>query len=67
MASGVVPSFADAWTGALAFSLQLFFDFSAYSEMAIGIGLMMGFRFPHNFDAPYKSRNIQDFWRRFGA
>jgi alginate O-acetyltransferase complex protein AlgI len=65
MASGVVPSFADAWTGALAFSLQLFFDFSAYSEMAIGIGLMMGFRFPHNFDAPYKSRNIQDFWRRW--
>lgn len=59
------PTFVDAWTGAVAFSLQLFFDFSAYSEMAIGIGLMMGFRFPHNFNAPYRARNIQDFWRRW--
>lgn len=65
LAATAKPSFIEAWTGALAFSLQLFFDFSAYSAMAIGIGLMMGIRFPDNFNAPYKARNIQDFWRRW--
>lgn len=59
------PSLADAWHGALAFSLQLFLDFSAYTEMAIGLGLMLGVRFPDNFDAPYKATTLRDFWRRW--
>jgi len=59
------PTFSDAWTGAVAFTLQLYFDFSAYSDMAIGMALMMGIRFPDNFNSPYKSVNIQEFWRRW--
>jgi alginate O-acetyltransferase complex protein AlgI len=59
------PSFLDAWIGCLAYSLQLFFDFSGYSAMAIGLGLMLGFHFPENFNAPYLARSIQDFWRRW--
>ncbi|MCB9741615.1 MAG: MBOAT family protein [Alphaproteobacteria bacterium] len=59
------PSFADAWLGALAYTIQLYFDFSGYSDMAIGLGLMMGFRFPENFDHPYISRNITEFWQRW--
>jgi alginate O-acetyltransferase complex protein AlgI len=59
------PSFADAWLGCLAYTLQLFFDFAGYSAMAIGIGAMLGFRFPENFNAPYLARNISDFWRRW--
>lgn len=59
------PSFVDAWIGCLGYTLQLFFDFAGYSAMAIGIGLMLGFHFPENFDHPYLSRNIQDFWRRW--
>lgn len=55
----------DAWLGALAFTFQLFLDFSAYSEMAIGLGLMLGFQFPDNFDAPYRATSIRDFWRRW--
>lgn len=54
-----------AWTGALAYTVQLYFDFSAYSDMAIGIGLMFGIRLPINFDSPYKSTSIVDFWRRW--
>lgn len=54
-----------AWLGALAYSLQLFFDFSAYSDMAIGLGRIMGFRFPENFNYPYVSRSITEFWRRW--
>jgi len=64
-ASGGAPGLGDAWAGALAFSLQLFFDFSAYSDMAIGLGMIMGIRLPTNFDAPYKARNLQEFWRRW--
>lgn len=64
-ASSTVPFLGEAWSGSLAFTFQLFFDFSAYSEMAIGIGLMMGLRLPDNFNAPYRARNIQDFWRRW--
>jgi alginate O-acetyltransferase complex protein AlgI len=56
---------ATAWLGAFAYSLQIYFDFSGYSDMAIGLGLMMGFRFPENFDQPYRSRNITEFWRRW--
>lgn len=59
------PSFMDAWLGCLAYSLQLFFDFAGYSAMAIGLGLMLGFHFPENFNHPYWARNIQDFWRRW--
>jgi alginate O-acetyltransferase complex protein AlgI len=56
---------ADAWLGALTYSLQLYFDFSAYSDMAIGIGFMFGFRLPTNFNSPYQASTIIDFWRRW--
>ncbi len=59
------PSFFDAWLGILAYAAQLYFDFSGYSDMAIGIGLMMGFRFVENFNHPYISRSITEFWRRW--
>jgi alginate O-acetyltransferase complex protein AlgI len=59
------PSFSDAWLGCLAYSLQLFFDFAGYSAMAIGLGLMLGFHFPENFNHPYLANSIQDFWRRW--
>jgi len=59
------PSFSDAWLGCIAYSLQLFFDFSGYSAMAIGLGFMLGFRFPENFNSPYLASSIQDFWRRW--
>ena len=59
------PSLIDAWHGALAFSFQLFLDFSAYSEMAIGLGLMLGVRFPDNFDMPYRATDLSAFWRRW--
>ncbi|MGV8916704.1 MAG: MBOAT family O-acyltransferase [Pseudomonas sp.] len=59
------PSFSDAWIGCLAYSLQLFFDFAGYSAMAIGLGLMLGFHFPENFNRPYLANSIQDFWRRW--
>ena len=55
----------DAWIGALAYSFQIYFDFSGYSDMAIGLGLMMGFRLPINFNRPYLSVGITDFWRRW--
>lgn len=59
------PTAADAWLGALAFAIQLFFDFSGYSDMAIGLGGMMGIRFRENFDRPYLSPSITVFWRRW--
>ncbi|WP_375170552.1 MBOAT family O-acyltransferase [Marinobacter sp.] len=59
------PSTADAWLGILAYTAQLYFDFSGYSDMAIGLGLMMGFRFPENFKQPYISQSITEFWRRW--
>lgn len=55
----------DAWLGTYAYALQIYFDFSAYSDMAIGLGLMLGFVFPKNFDAPYRSASITEFWRRW--
>lgn len=55
----------DAWRGTLAYSLQLYFDFSGYSDMAIGLARLFGIRLPLNFDAPYRARNIIDFWRRW--
>ena len=59
------PTTADAWLGALAYTAQLYFDFSGYSDMAIGLGLMMGFRFMENFNQPYISQSITEFWRRW--
>jgi len=56
---------ASAWMGALAYSFQIYFDFSGYSDMAIGIGRMLGFKFPENFDSPYVSKSITEFWRRW--
>ena len=56
---------ADAWLGALAYAFQIYFDFSAYSDMAIGLGLMLGFVFPKNFNSPYLAQSITDFWRRW--
>ncbi len=55
----------DAWFGALAYTLQIYFDFSGYSDMAVGLGRMIGFEFLKNFDSPYKAENITDFWRRW--
>jgi len=54
-----------AWTGLLAFSLQIYFDFSAYSEMALGLGRLFGIRLPENFASPYRATSIIDFWRRW--
>ncbi len=59
------PTMADAWLGAIAYTAQLYFDFSGYSDMAIGLGLMMGFRFVENFNQPYVSQSITEFWRRW--
>src|ERR1700682_749588 len=59
------PSFDQAWIGALAYTFQLYFDFSGYSDMAIGISLMFGIFLPLNFNSPYKAQNIIDFWRRW--
>jgi alginate O-acetyltransferase complex protein AlgI len=58
-------SVATAWVGILAFTLQIYFDFSGYSDMAIGLGKMLGFNFPENFNYPYLSRSISEFWRRW--
>jgi alginate O-acetyltransferase complex protein AlgI len=54
-----------AWLGALTYTFQIYFDFSGYSDMAIGLGKMMGFKFPENFNNPYTSRSITEFWRRW--
>jgi alginate O-acetyltransferase complex protein AlgI len=54
-----------AWLGALAYTVQIYFDFSGYSDMAIGMGRMFGFRFPENFNRPYSSVSVTDFWRRW--
>ncbi len=59
------PTVAGAWLGVLAFSLQIYFDFSGYSDMAIGLGRMLGFEFPENFRYPYVARSVTDFWRRW--
>ncbi len=58
-------SAATAWIGILAFTFQIYFDFSGYSDMAVGLGKMLGFNFPKNFDHPYLSRSVSEFWRRW--
>jgi alginate O-acetyltransferase complex protein AlgI len=59
------PGLIESWTALLAYSIQIYFDFSGYSDMAIGLGLMLGFHFPRNFDSPYKSQSITEAWRRW--
>lgn len=63
--SGQAMGFFEAWIGALAFSFQIYFDFSGYSDMAIGLARLFGVRLPENFASPYKATNIVDFWRRW--
>lgn len=65
VAAGQGIAFGGSWLVSLAYSLQLYFDFSAYSDMAIGLGAMFGFTLPLNFDAPYRALDIRDFWRRW--
>jgi len=62
---GVSTDLITAWLGVLGYSLQLYFDFSAYSDMAIGLGLIFGIKLPINFNSPYKATSIIDFWRRW--
>lgn len=64
-ASGTDMTTATAWLGALAFTVQIYFDFSGYSDMAIGLATMIGFRLPENFNRPYSAASITDFWRRW--
>jgi D-alanyl-lipoteichoic acid acyltransferase DltB (MBOAT superfamily) len=64
-ANDITLTVFEAWTGALAYTFQLYFDFSGYSDMAIGLARMFGIRFPMNFNSPYKAVNIIDFWRRW--
>lgn len=59
------PTAAEAWLGALAYTTQLYFDFSGYSSMAVGLALMMGFKFIENFKSPYLSLSITEFWQRW--
>jgi alginate O-acetyltransferase complex protein AlgI len=59
------PYAIDAWMGALAYAFQIYFDFCGYSDMAVGLGRMLGFEFPRNFDAPYRSESITELWRRW--
>ena len=64
-AFGTHLSAAEAWTAAGAYTLQIYFDFSGYSDMAIGLALMFGLRLPFNFNAPYRALSVRDFWRRW--
>ncbi len=63
--AGIAPTLLEAWCGVLAYSLQLYFDFSGYSDMAIGLSLMFGVKLPVNFHSPYKAVNIADLWNRW--
>jgi alginate O-acetyltransferase complex protein AlgI len=62
---GAQPQLVEAWIGALAYSFQLYFDFSGYSDMAIGLSRMLGVKLPLNFNSPYRAANISEFWRRW--
>jgi D-alanyl-lipoteichoic acid acyltransferase DltB (MBOAT superfamily) len=64
-ARGAAPDLAAAWVGALAYTFQLYFDFSGYTDMAIGGARLFGIRLPANFDSPYRATSIIDFWRRW--
>ena len=58
-------SMGNSWLGAIGYALQIYFDFSAYSDMAIGLAAMAGFRFEENFNQPYLTKSIREFWRRW--
>jgi len=64
-ANGVSIPLLEAWSGTLAYTFQIYFDFSAYSDMAVGLGLMFGLRLPINFNSPYKATSLIEFWRRW--
>jgi len=63
--AGITPDLAEAWLGALAYTCQLYFDFSGYSDMAIGLSWMFNVRLPFNFNSPYQAGSISEFWRRW--
>lgn len=63
--SAAHPSMVEAWLGLVAYTLQIYFDFAGYSNMAIGLGIIFGFTFPRNFRLPYRSRSVTEFWRRW--
>ena len=63
--TGTTLTLVEAWVTSLSYTFQLYFDFSGYTDMAIGVALMFNIRLPINFNSPYKARNIQDFWRRW--
>jgi alginate O-acetyltransferase complex protein AlgI len=63
--AGQAPGLVAAWFAAFAYAFQIYFDFSGYSDMAIGLGLLLGFRFPENFRSPYRAHSIVEFWRRW--
>ncbi len=63
--AGIAPSPLEAWLGSLAYTFQLYFDFSGYTDMALGLGLMFGLRLPENFASPYKATGVVEFWRRW--
>ena len=65
IAAGRAPTVAEAWQATLGYTFQLYFDFAGYSDMALGIALLLGFALPENFRAPYRATSIQDFWRRW--
>lgn len=64
-AEGTMLTFFEAWSGVLAYTFQLYFDFSGYADMAIGLAMMFGIRLPQNFNSPYRARSIIEFWRRW--
>jgi len=63
--NGVIPSFSESWFGSICYTLQLYFDFSGYSDMALGLAKVFNIQFPFNFNSPYKATSIIDFWRRW--
>ncbi len=65
IAAGTQPGMAEAWQATLGYTFQLYFDFSGYTDMALGLALLFGIMLPQNFDAPYRANSIQDFWRRW--
>jgi len=65
VAAGAIPNFIEAWSGALSYTFQLYFDFSGYADMAVGLACMFGIWLPLNFNSPYKAHNIIEFWRRW--
>jgi D-alanyl-lipoteichoic acid acyltransferase DltB (MBOAT superfamily) len=64
-AAGGALTVSEAWQGTLGYTFQLYFDFSGYTDMALGTALLFGFALPENFDAPYRAASLQDFWRRW--